>query len=178
MTMSSWLTSPLLRTGISSSPMSSSMLYTAEGMNTVDSVCEKNPISTYYNITVTMSVNGIWVENLYVKYTPMRKSLVDNRFSGKLNTINEIWRDWNWIFRSFRTSNHMWHYLHPKPLIQKLAACALRQMTVFITALLIVLPLYFIKTHHLLFIYLQQISKARVSLHSTTQRDIAGLLTQ
>lgn len=41
MTMSSWLTSPLRRTGTSRSPMPSSMLYTAEGMNTVDSTQKK-----------------------------------------------------------------------------------------------------------------------------------------
>lgn len=73
MTMSSWLTSPLRRTGISSSPTSSSMLYTAEGMNTVDSVWEQKS-----NISVhSKCVHFIWVQS--------------NQLSGKLNVINWVW---------------------------------------------------------------------------------------
>lgn len=74
--------------------MSSSMLYTAEGMNTVDSVCEKNPVSIYYLITVTLYINVIWVEYIYVKSCltfGKRKSFVYDRFFGKLDEINWMW---------------------------------------------------------------------------------------
>lgn len=67
-----------------------------------------------------------------------RKSLVHDRFSSSLKVINWMSSELNWIWRrgkSFGWSNHLWHYLHQKPLIHRLAACTLGPMTALVTAL-------------------------------------------
>lgn len=155
MTMSSWLTSPLLRTGMSSSPMSSSILYTAEGMNTVDSVCreKKNKhqqliSSLWYSLLILFDLTTSFL--CYLTHST-RKLFMDDRPSGKLNVIH-----------------------CDKPSVYGLIACTVGQMKAVITALLTELPSCFIKTHHLLFIYLQQIFQHRLGLQRVTQRDGTG----
>lgn len=98
--MSSWLASPERRTGISSSPTSSSILNSAWGMKTVDSVLEEKYtgwVTEYYFITKETENEWSKKKNMYVRnhHQIFTISRIHNLY------CSDVWKlqhshDWVW----------------------------------------------------------------------------------